>query len=173
VRRKGTKPRFTERDERKGLPAETKLGAIAHTRHKAKQRNAKKKLQTQTRGTKQASTISVEGWARPLIRVRPAARVATHAPDRHSDALPLHRATLSSRSAPEMKAARERPGPPACTPWSAGLPSSIRAGAPRRPKDSTNIGTKGRAEDTCRHAHRLEATQVAAANPGVRAAPSA
>jgi hypothetical protein len=40
-----------------------------------------------------------------------------------------------------MKAARERPGPPACTAWSAKSPSSVRAGAPRRSKDSTNTGT--------------------------------
>jgi hypothetical protein len=97
----------------------------------------------------------------------------TYAPDRHRDALPRQRATLSSRSAPEMKAARERPGPPACTAWSAKSPSSVRAGAPRRPKDSTDIGTKGRAEDTCRYARRLEASRAAAANPGARAAPTA
>jgi hypothetical protein len=30
------------------------------------------------------------------------------------------------------------------------VPSSVRAGAQRRPKDSTDIGTQGRAEDTCR-----------------------
>jgi hypothetical protein len=72
-----------------------------------------------------------------------------------------------------MKAARERPGPPACTAWSAKSPSSVRAGAPRRPKDSTDIGTRDRAEDTCRCARRLEASRAAAANPGVRAAPTA
>jgi hypothetical protein len=72
-----------------------------------------------------------------------------------------------------MKAARERPGPPACTAWSAKSPSSVRAGAPRRPKDSTDIGTKGRAEDTCRYARCLEASRAAAANPGVRAVPPA
>jgi hypothetical protein len=33
--------------------------------------------------------------------VRPAARVATYAPDRQRDALPRQRATLSCRSAPE------------------------------------------------------------------------
>jgi hypothetical protein len=43
-----------------------------------------------------------------------------------------------------MKAARERSGPPACT---AKSPSSVRAGASRRPKDSADIGTNGRAED--------------------------
>jgi hypothetical protein len=52
---------------------------------------------------------------RPRIVVRRAARFATYAPDRHRDALPRQRATPSSRSAPEMKAARKRPGPPACT----------------------------------------------------------
>jgi hypothetical protein len=55
-----------------------------------------------------------------------------------------------------MKAARKRPGLPACTAWSAKSPSSVKAGTPRRPKDSTDIGTKGRAEDTCRYARRLE-----------------
>jgi hypothetical protein len=60
-----------------------------------------------------------------------------------------------------MKAARERPDPPACTAWS---PSSVRAGAPKRPKDSTDIGTNGKAEDTCRYALRLEASRAAAAN---------
>jgi hypothetical protein len=92
--------------------------------------------------------MSVEGRARPRVGTRPAALVATYAPDRHRDAVPRHRATLSSRSAPEKKVARERPGPPACTVWSAKSPSSARAGAPRRPKDLTDIGTRGRAEDT-------------------------
>jgi hypothetical protein len=36
-------------------------------------------------------------------------------PNRHRDALPWQRAMLSFRSACEMKAGRERPGPPACT----------------------------------------------------------
>jgi hypothetical protein len=72
-----------------------------------------------------------------------------------------------------MKAARERPGPPACTAWSAKSPSSAKAGASRRSRDSTDIGTKGRAEDTCRCARRLEVSRAAAANPGMRAAPQA
>jgi hypothetical protein len=63
---------------------------------------------------------------------------------------------LSSRSLTEMKATRERPGLPACTAWSAKSPGSVRAGALRRPKDSTDTGMKGRAEDTCRHAHHLD-----------------
>jgi hypothetical protein len=41
----------------------------------------------------------------PRIGVRPAARVVTYTPNRHKDALPWHRATLSSQSALEMKAA--------------------------------------------------------------------
>jgi hypothetical protein len=97
---------------------------------------------------------------------RPDTRVRAYKPDQPRDALPRHKATLSSQSAPEMKAARERPGPPACTAWSAKSPS-------RRPKDSTDIGTKCRAEDTLRHGRRLEASWVAAADPGVHAAPPA
>jgi hypothetical protein len=54
-----------------------------------------------------------EARARLLVGVRPEACVAAHAPDRHWDALPWQRLTLSSRSAPAMKAARERLGPPA------------------------------------------------------------
>jgi hypothetical protein len=81
-------------------------------------------------------------------------RVATYAPDRHRDALPQQRATLSSQSAPEMQAAPERPGPPAYTAWLTKSLSSVRARAPRRRKDSTDIGTKGRAEDTCQYARR-------------------
>jgi hypothetical protein len=61
-----------------------------------------------------------------------------------------------------MKAARERPGG-----------ASWQAWAPRRPEDSTDIGTKGRAEVTRRCARRLEASRVAAVNPGVCAAPLA
>jgi hypothetical protein len=87
---------------------ETKLVAIAHTRHKARLRNVErsrtKSPKTQTRGVKQAKIISVEGRARPGVRVRPEAWVATFAPDRHRDVLLWQRATLSSRSAPEMKA---------------------------------------------------------------------
>jgi DNA-nicking Smr family endonuclease len=83
----------------------------------ATQRKAKpnQTRQTHTRGPRQALTISAEGRARPRIGARPAARVATYEPDRHKNALPRQRATLGSRSAPEMKAARQRPGPPVCT----------------------------------------------------------
>jgi hypothetical protein len=70
-----------------------------------------------------------------------------------------------------MKAARERPGPAACTTWSAKSSSSVRAA--RRPRDSTDISTNGRAEDTCQYARCLEVSRVAAANPEVCAAPSA
>jgi hypothetical protein len=168
---------FTERDGRKGPPAGNKAKChctnTPHSRATRREAKPNQKPQTHTRGKRQASTTSAEGRARPRIGARPAARVATYAPDRHRDALPWQRATLRSRSAPEMKAARERPGPPAWTAWSAKSPSSVRAGAPRRPKDSTDIGTKGRAEDTCRYARRLEASRAAAANPGARAAPTA
>jgi hypothetical protein len=92
--------------EEKARQPETKSGAIAHTSHKSKatQRNAEpnKKPQTHTLGAKQAQTTSVEGQAKTRIGVRPAACVATYAPDQHRDALPWHTATLSSRSAPEM-----------------------------------------------------------------------
>jgi hypothetical protein len=57
-----------------------------------------------------------------------------------------------------MKAARERPGPSAHIARPAKSPSSDKARAPRRPKDSTDIGTKGRAEDTCRYARRIHYT---------------
>jgi hypothetical protein len=110
---------FTERDGRKGPPAGNKAECNrTNTPHsKATQRKAKpnQKPQTHTQGARQAQTTSAEGRARPRIGARPAARVATFAPDRHRDALPRQRATLSSRSAPEMNAARERSGPPACT----------------------------------------------------------
>jgi hypothetical protein len=167
---------YTER--RKKRPASRKNAGCNRTNtphSKATQRKAKpnQTSQTHTRGVRQAYTTSTESWARPRIGVRPAARVATYVLDRHRDALPRQRATLSSRSAPKMKAARDKPGPPACTAWSAKSPISVRAGALRRPKDSTEIGTKGRAKDTCRYACRLEASRAAAANPGVRAAPRA
>jgi hypothetical protein len=45
-------------------------------------------------------------------------------------------------------------------------PSSVRARAPRRPKDSTDIGTKGRAEDTCRYARRcVKLSKASACHP--------
>jgi hypothetical protein len=145
--------RFSKRDGRKGPPAGNKArckrtytAQSKATKHKAK---PNQKSKTHTWGAKQALTTSVEGRARPRIGVPPAARVATYTPDRHRDALPRQRATLRCRSASEMKAARERPGLPACTAWSAESLSSVRAGAPRRLKDSTDIGTKGSAEDTC------------------------
>jgi hypothetical protein len=47
--------------------------------------------------------MSAEGRARPRIGVRPAARVATYAPERHRDALARQTATLSSRSAPRYE----------------------------------------------------------------------
>jgi hypothetical protein len=95
---------------------------LTHTaQSKATQQESKpnQKSKTHTRVVKQAKTTSVEGRARPCIGVQPEACVTMYSPDRHRDALPWQRVTLSSRSAPEMKAARERPGPPACTAWSA------------------------------------------------------
>jgi hypothetical protein len=60
----------------------------------------------------------------PARRPRRRNVLARH--DRHRDALPRQRTTLGSRSAPEMKAARERPGPPA----PAGQPSPPAASGP-------------------------------------------
>jgi hypothetical protein len=54
-----------------------------------------------------------------------------------------------------QESARRRQGPPACTAWSAKSPSSVKAEAPRRPKDSTDIGTRGRAEDACQYTRRM------------------
>jgi hypothetical protein len=92
--------RFTERDGRKGPPAENKARCNrTNTPHsKATRRKAKlnQKPQTHTRGARQALTTSAEGRARPRIGARPAARVATYAPDRHRDALPRQRAMLST-----------------------------------------------------------------------------
>jgi hypothetical protein len=51
--------------------------------------------------------------------------------------------------------------------------SGAKSEKPQEYNMPTDIGTKGRAEDTCRHAHRLEASRAAAANPGARAAPTA
>jgi hypothetical protein len=70
---------------------------------KAMQRKAKPNQtpHTHTSGARQAETFSAEGRVRPRIGVRPAARVATYAPERHRDALPRQRATLGSRSAPD------------------------------------------------------------------------
>jgi hypothetical protein len=45
-----------------------------------------------------------------------------------------------------MKAARERPGTPACPAWSAKYPSSVRAGAPRRPKVRLEVKQRSRPE---------------------------
>jgi hypothetical protein len=76
----------------------------------------------------QPQTTSAEGHERPRNGARPDTLVRTHKPDRPKDALPRHRATPSSRSAPEMKVAQERPGPPACTAWSARERSNDSAG---------------------------------------------
>jgi hypothetical protein len=76
---------FTERDGTKGPPPgnKTRLNRTYTTQSKATQRKAKPRTQNSHTGhTKQASTTSVKGWARPHIRVRPAARIATYAPDR-------------------------------------------------------------------------------------------
>jgi hypothetical protein len=54
------------------------------------------------------------------------------------------------------------------------VPKQRQGRDPKGPgPDSTDIGTKGGAKDTCRYARRSEASRAAAANPGVRAAPTA
>jgi hypothetical protein len=53
---------------------------------------------------------------------------------------------LSSRTAPEMKAARERPGTPICTDSSAKNPSYDMTGDPKHLTDSIDRGTKGTAK---------------------------
>jgi hypothetical protein len=83
--------------EEKARQPETILGAIAQTRHKARRRNARR------RNSKRSQTKNPKTTHK-----------AQNRPDRHREALPGQRATLSSRSAPAMKAARERPSPPAC-----------------------------------------------------------
>jgi hypothetical protein len=109
---------LTESDERNSCQPERELGATAYTRHKqgdAAQSKAEPKTQNPHTGLKTGPNQLGKGLGKPVHRVRLEARIVTCAPDRHRDALPRHRASLSSRSAPEMKAGRERPGPPACT----------------------------------------------------------
>jgi hypothetical protein len=72
-------------------------------KRKAKLNN---KPKTHTRGSKQAETTLGEGRARTRTGVRPEARIAMHAPDRHRDALPRHRATLKLPERP-----RDESGP--------------------------------------------------------------
>jgi hypothetical protein len=60
---------------------------------------------------RQPRTTSTERQERPRNGARPNTLVKLYKPDRPKDALPRHRATPSSRSAPDMKASRERPGP--------------------------------------------------------------
>jgi hypothetical protein len=74
--------------EEKARQPETNLTHTA--RSKATQRQAKpnQKPKTHIRGSKQASTTSAKGQARPRIGVWPEARVVAYAPGRHRDALP-------------------------------------------------------------------------------------
>jgi hypothetical protein len=89
----------------------------------------------------------------------------------HRDALPRHRAKMSSQSAPKMKPARERPGSPAYTAWSTKSLSSVRVGAPRRPRTRTTLAQRAERRKTCHYACRLETSWAAAPNLGERAAP--
>jgi hypothetical protein len=127
---------------------EQNQGATAHTQHQASQHPRT--------GRKTGLNHLGRGPGKTAHR-GPEACVATYAPDRHRDALPRHRTTLSSRSAPEMKAARERPGPPA---WSAKSLSSDRAAQPslctrrtdregrqRTPTTNHNPAPKARTEE--------------------------
>jgi hypothetical protein len=164
--------------EEKTRRPETKLGAIAQTRHIARLCNAKRsrtKHPKPTHGARdrpkqpqlRAGETAHRGPASNMrrdVRARPTqGRVA-----------PAHgNAKLPERPRDEGGPRETRPASLLPVAWSAKSPSSVRAGAPRCPKDSTDIGTKGRAEDTCRYARRLEASQAASANPGVRAAPTA
>jgi hypothetical protein len=52
-----------------------------------------------------------------------------------------------------MNAGRDRPSPPVCTAVSATVPNSDTAGAPSRPKDSTDKGSNGGAEENQRQVH--------------------
>jgi hypothetical protein len=100
----------------------------------------------------QPQTNTAEGKGRPRNGARPDARGRAYKPDRTGPGTRC-RGTGPRRAPgapPEMKASRERPGPPACSTWSAKERSNVRAGAPRRPNDSTDRDMKGRPEDARR-----------------------
>jgi hypothetical protein len=86
------------------------------------------------------------GTAFNSIEVQPEDAVAEYKPERH-------RTRCCSKAEPlkslhdDRGQGQARPGPPACTAVSAKHASSDTAGAPSQ-KDSTNSGTKGRAEET-------------------------
>jgi hypothetical protein len=140
-------------------------------RHKARLRNARRsrtKTQNPHTGTKQAWTISVEG--------RPEASVVTYAPSRHRDALHRQMAALNPRSALRGRP-RDEDGPREARVASlhrlvSQVPEQRQDGSSKA-SEGLDIGTKGRAEDTCRYACRLQASRAAAAIQGVRAAPPA
>jgi hypothetical protein len=55
-----------------------------------------KARQPETKLSATAQHATAEGWARPRIGARPAARVATYAPDRHRDAVSTIRFSLEA-----------------------------------------------------------------------------
>jgi hypothetical protein len=141
--------------EEKARQPETKLGAIAQTRHTARHATQSEDkpdtpnphtrretgLNNLSRGPGETAHQSPAGGTRRNVRARPTqGRVA---PAKGNAKLP--------------ERPRDEGGPrearPASLHGSAKSPSSVRARAPRRPKDSTDIGTKGRAEDTCLGVH--------------------
>jgi hypothetical protein len=141
---------------------------MAHSWHEARRRNSK---QSRTKNPK--PTFRVQDRPKP-----PQSRLGKTA--HRGPASGSHRARptqervapcRSSAKLPELP--RDESGPREAKPASLHrLVSQVaeQRRAPRRPKDSNNIG---RAEDTCRYAHRLEAYRAAATNRGVRAAPPA
>jgi hypothetical protein len=139
------------RDVKEKTHQPEKKSAIAHTRHKARLRYAKrsrtKKPQTHTRGAEQAQSTPVEGRAKTRIGVQPAACVATYVA--HGCVTPAK----SNAKLPELL--RDESGPREARPaslhclGSQGPDAEQRQGrGPKASKDATDIGTKGRADDT-------------------------
>jgi hypothetical protein len=69
----------------------------------------------------------------PGTGIWPEARVETYAPDRHRDALPRQRATLSSLSAPQMKTARKRCRPASLHRLVSQVPEQCQGRGPKAP----------------------------------------
>jgi hypothetical protein len=95
-------------------------------------------------------------------------------PDQHTDALPRNRAMLSSQSAPEMIAAQESPGPPACLHRLVSQVAEQRQGqGPKVPKGLDRHWHEGQGGGHLPIRAPLGGVPGNGRKPGVRAAPPA
>ncbi len=149
--------------------ANAKLTHTSHTKDQPRQAQAHMQASTSKpqKNPKRKPQASAEGRAAPAQQEEPAARVRAEREARARRPLPRQSATESSGSAPVTKDSLETLAAPAAQ--APKVESNVRAGWPRRPKDSWEAREKEEpAQRAPAYAARLRSSRIQAPTPSPR-----